>query len=181
MSNGPKAVSINGAGGQAQFSAGPYKGDLETYVGRVFQAVGGQTRLAYSAPRRTVVNGLPTAYAIARATTSSGPVDVTVFAYEFGPTQAYHLIAITRVGVAPFDSLFQSVRRLSAEEAASIRPRRIAITTVKADDTVASLAAKMAYADYQAERFRVLNGLAETEALRPGQKVKLVTFAAPSK
>lgn len=181
MSNGPKAVSINGAGGQAQFSAGPYQGDLETYVGRVFQAVGGQTRLAYSAPRRTVVNGLPTAYAIARATTSSGPVDVTVFAYEFGPTQAYHLIAITRVGVAPFDSLFQSVRRLSAEEAASIRPRRIAITTVKAGDTVASLAAKMAYADYQAERFRVLNGLAETEALRPGQKVKLVTFAAPSR
>jgi predicted Zn-dependent protease len=181
MSNGSKAVSINGAGGQAQFSAGPYQGDLDAYLGRVFRSVGGQTQLAYSAPRRTVVNGLPTSYAIARANTSSGPVDVTVFAYEFGPTQAYHLVAITRAGAAPFEGLFQSVRRLSAEEAGNIRPRRIAITTVKAGDTVASLATKMAYTDYQIERFRVLNGLAEAEGLRPGQKVKLVTFAASSK
>ena len=181
MSNGPKAVSINGAGGQAQFSAGPYQGDLDAYLGRVFRSVGGQTQLAYSAPRRTAVNGLPTSYAIARANTSSGPVDVTVFAYEFGPTQAYHLVAITRAGAAPFEGLFQSVRRLSAEEAGNIRPRRIAITTVKAGDTVASLATKMAYTDYQIERFRVLNGLAEAEGLRPGQKVKLVTFAASSR
>ncbi len=181
MSNGSKAVSINGAGGQAQFSAGPYQGDLDAYLGRVFRSVGGQTQLAYSPPRRTVVNGLPTSYAIARANTSSGPVDVTVFAYEFGPTQAYHLVAITRAGAAPFEGLFQSVRRLSAEEAGNIRPRRIAITTVKAGDTVASLATKMAYTDYQIERFRVLNGLAEAEGLRPGQKVKLVTFAASSK
>ncbi len=181
MSNGSKAVSINGAGGQAQFSAGPYQGDLDAYLGRVFRSVGGQTQLAYSAPRRTAVNGLPTSYAIARANTSSGPVDVTVFAYEFGPTQAYHLVAITRAGAAPFEGLFQSVRRLSAEEAGNIRPRRIAITTVKAGDTVASLATKMAYTDYQIERFRVLNGLAEAEGLRPGQKVKLVTFAASSR
>jgi predicted Zn-dependent protease len=127
------------------------------------------------------VNGLPTSYAIARANTSSGPVDVTVFAYEFGPTQAYHLVAITRVGMAPFEDLFQSVRRLSAEEAGAIRPRQIAIATVKPGDTVPSLAAKMAYTDYQIDRFRVLNGLADAEGLRPGQKVKLVTFATSSK
>jgi predicted Zn-dependent protease len=181
LSNGPKAVSINGAGGQAQFSAGPYQGDLDAYLDRVFRSVGGQAKLAYSAPRRTVVNGLPTSYAIARANTSSGPVDVTVFAYEFGPTQAYHLVAITRVGTAPFEGLFQSVRRLSAEEAGAIRPRQIAIATVKAGDTVPSLAAKMAYTDYQIDRFRVLNGLADAEGLRPGQKVKLVTFATSSK
>jgi predicted Zn-dependent protease len=35
----------------------------------------------------------------------------------------------------------------------------------------------MAYADYQQERFRVLNGLAENEALRVGQKVKIVSLA----
>lgn len=177
MSNGPKAVSISGAGGQAQFSAGPYQGDLDAYLDRVFRAVGGQTQLAYSPPRRTVVNGLPAAYAIARANTASGSVDVTVFAYEFGSTQAYHLVSIARAGTLPFESLFESVRRLTAQEAAAIRPRRIAITTVKAGDTIASLAEKMAYSDYRAERFRVLNGLTEGESLRPGQKVKLVTFA----
>jgi predicted Zn-dependent protease len=32
----------------------------------------------------------------------------------------------------------------------------------------------MAYPDYKLERFRVLNGLGADEALKPGQKVKIV-------
>ncbi|MBU6251873.1 MAG: M48 family metalloprotease [Alphaproteobacteria bacterium] len=174
LSNGPSAVSITGNGGQAQFSAAAYQGDLEAYLGQVFRSVGGQTQLTYGAPRRTTINGLPVAYALARASTSSGPVDVTVYAYEFAANQAYHIVAITPLGAVPFDSLFQSVRRLTANEVAAIRARRVSIVTVKAEDSVASLAEKMAYPDYKVERFRVLNGLAEGDALKPGQKVKLI-------
>ncbi|MFM7028813.1 MAG: M48 family metalloprotease [Chakrabartia sp.] len=174
MVNGPSAVSISGSGGQAQFSGAAYRGDLNAYVAQVFQSVGGQTTLNYGTIGRTNVNGLPTAFATARANSSSGPVDVTVFAYEFGPSQAYHIVSITPIGSTVFEPLFQSVRRLSAAEAAAIKPRRIRVVTVGSQDTVASLAARMAYPDYRLERFRVLNGLGEVDRLNVGQKVKLV-------
>ena len=72
--------------------------------------------------------------------------------------------------------MFTSLRRLSASEAAAIRPRRVDVVTVKSGDTVASLARRMAYSSYQAERFQVLNRLAANSRLTPGQKVKLVVY-----
>lgn len=180
ISNGTAAVSINGAGGQAQFSGGAYQGDMNAYLDKVFRSVGGQTQLAYAPPRRTTVNGLPALYSVARANTGSGPVDVTVFVYEFGPSQAYHLVTITRAGVNIFDTLFQSVRRLSASEANAIRARQVTIVTVKPGENVKNLAERMAYPDYREERFRVLNGLSEADSLHPGQKVKIITFSGPT-
>lgn len=180
LSNGPSAVSINGNGGQAQFSSAVYRGDLDAYIAQVFRSVGGQTQLAYDPPRRTTMNGLSVAYAVARANSASGPVDVTVYAYEFAPNQAYHIVAITPVGAMTFDGLFRSVRRLTESEAAAIHPRRIAIVTVKPGDSVATLAQRMAYSDYKLERFRVLNGLSDTDSVKPGQKVKLIVLGAAS-
>lgn len=178
LNNAPDAVTITGTGGKAQFSGGKFEGDLDAYVRRVLRDVGGsQSTLSSSTVRRTNVNGLPVAYAVARATTNSGWVDVTVYAYEFGPKTAYHILSMTPVGSSVFSPLFDSVRKLSDTEAAAIRPRQIDIMTVGAKDTIQSLSARMAYADYQQERFRVLNGLAENEPLRVGQKVKVVTLA----
>lgn len=175
MVNGSDAVSINGSGGQAQFSGGPFNGDLDAYIAQVFKAVGGNsTQLSYSSVQRTTVNGIPAATALARANTRSGPVDVTVFAYAFGPTTAYHIVALTPVGSNGFSGLFRSVRRLSSAEAEVIKPRRIDVVTVKAGDTVQSLANRMAYPDYRVERFRVLNGLSDADMLKPGQKVKVI-------
>jgi predicted Zn-dependent protease len=48
--------------------------------------------------------------------------------------------------------------------------------TVKSSDTVASLASRMAYSDYQEERFRVLNGLKAGDNLKSGRKVKIIVF-----
>lgn len=175
MTNGTQAVSITGTGGQAQFSGGAFDGNLDTYMANVFKAVGGsQTQVNYGTVRRTTINGLDVGYATAQASTQSGQVDVTVYAYIFGPTTAYHIVAINPVGATTFSPLFQSVRRLSATEIASIRPRRIDVVPVKSSDTVRSLAERMAYPDYKLERFRVLNGLGADEALKPGQKVKIV-------
>ena len=45
-------------------------------------------------------------------------------------------------------------------------------------DTMASLARRMAYSNYQAERFQVLNRLTASSRLTPGQKVKIVVYAS---
>ncbi len=179
MQNGTSAVDVSGNGGQAQFSTGPYSGDMNAYIAAVFKAVGGDANLTPSSIQRTTVNGIPAYYSTVRANSQSGQVDVTVFAYEFAKNSAFHFVALTKAGGAStFNSMFTSLRRLNASEAAAIKPRRVDVVTVKSGDTVASLARRMAYSDYQAERFQVLNRLAANSRLTPGQKVKLVVSAS---
>ena len=98
--------------------------------------------------------------------------DVVVFAYEFSRSQAFHFVALTKAGGAgTFNSMFNSVRRLTTAEAAAIKPRRIDVVTVGRGDTMASLARRMAYSNYQAERFQVLNRLTASSRLTPGQRL----------
>lgn len=181
MQNGTRAVSIKGSGGQAQFSGGRYSGSLENYIYQVLQQLtGGRQSLAVPPPRRTVINGLPAAFTTARANTRSGAVDVSVVAYQWDPNTVYHFVMLTRAGagVGPFVSMIDSARRLAPAEAAAIRPRVIQVWTVRPGDTVQSLAARMAYPNFQLERFLSLNGLSANTALAPGQKVKLVVYGA---
>jgi predicted Zn-dependent protease len=72
--------------------------------------------------------------------------------------------------------MVQSVQRLSAQEAAAIKPRRVQVVTVKAGDTVQSMAKRMAYSDYPLERFLTINALTSGATLRPGQRVKIVSW-----
>ena len=144
----------------------------------MFKALAPNSNAGAAEARRFQVNGIDAASATVGATTQTGPVDVTVVAYAFDTRTAYHFVLVTAqgTGVGPFQSLVGSVRRLSANEAAAIRPRRIRVVTVGRGDTVATLAARMAYPTMQVERFRVLNGLSGNAAVRAGQKVKLVVF-----
>ena len=177
LSNGSDAVTINGAGGRASFSGAAYSGDLKAYVASVFKAVGGQTALDFGSVSSTQVNGLPTSFASASANTQSGPVIVTVYAYEFSPTSAFHIVGITPTnGTSAFNSLFQSVRRLSTSEIAAIKPRVLRVVTVRSGDTVASLSARMAYQNNQTARFLTLNALSADAKLTSGQKVKIITY-----
>lgn len=181
MSNGVSAVSITSANGQAQFAQRPYAGDLNAYVQQAFQAVVGQnqTGVALGPIQRTTVNGIPAAYATARATTQQGTVDLVIFAYEFARDKAFHFAAMAPSGrLSAFDPVFASVRRLTAAEVAAIRPRRLSVVTVRRGDTVQSLANRMAYTTYQLDRFLVLNALTTSSALTPGQQVKIVTYGS---
>ena len=182
MQNGTRAVAVIGQSGQAQFSTGPYSGNLDAYIGQVFRAVAGDRAIQYGQPQRTTINGIPAAYSMARAQTQSGVVDVTVVAYEFARDRAYHFVTVARggSGIGPFEPMIESVRRLSSQEAAAIRPRMIQIVTVGPNDTVQSLANRMAYSTYQTERFRALNGLTANSALQRGQRVKLVVYGRRS-
>ncbi|HZF96417.1 MAG TPA: M48 family metalloprotease [Allosphingosinicella sp.] len=179
MQNGARAVTIVGQAGQAQFSTAAFNGNLETYVGQVFQALGGQQqRIQYGRPQQTTINGIPAAYSTARVQSQQGVVDVSVVAYQFSNNQAFHFATITRGGggIGPFESMVGSVRRLSAQEAAAIRPRVLQVHTVGARDTVQSLSGRMAYTTFQQERFMALNGLTANAALRPGDRVKIVVY-----
>jgi predicted Zn-dependent protease len=52
----------------------------------------------------------------------------------------------------------------------------IDVVTVGQGDSINSLAARMAYRNFQVERFMSLNGLPAGARLVPGQKVKLVVY-----
>ena len=179
MQNSSDAVTIEGSGGKAQFSTGRYNGNLDSYIGSVIQSLtGGRIQLQVMERNRTTINGIPASYLVGRARTSSGIVDVSVFAYAFAPDRAYHFITLTQGGrgVGQFAPMVNSLRRISTAEAAAIRPRVIDIHTVRPGDTVQSLASRMAYRDFQADRFLSLNGLPIAARLVPGQRVKLVVY-----
>ena len=179
MQNGADAVSISGNGGQAQFTTGAYNGDMNAYVAAAFKAVAGNTAISPGAIQRTTVGGIPASYSTARVNSQSGQVDVTIFAYEFSRSSAFHFVTLTKAGGGSvFTPMFNSVRRLSAAEAAAIKPRRIDVVTIGRGDTMTSLARRMAYSNYQAERFQVLNRLTASSRLTPGQKVKIVVYAS---
>lgn len=176
MENAASSVSVTGSGGQAQFSGGAYSGDLAGYIDTVFAKLGGGGSVPAGEVRRTTVNGLPAAWRTIRASTQSSQVDATVFAYDFGGGKVYHFLLLTAAGqgIGPFVPMVQSVERLSAQEAASIKPRRVSVITVKPGDTVQSLSRHMAYPDYQLDRFLTINALSAQSVLRPGQRVKII-------
>lgn len=100
-----------------------------------------------------------------------------LYAVKFGGS-VYRLIFAARDLSPANDDLFQKTaatfRALTASEIENVHPLRIEITTVRQGDTVASLATRMVPADRQLERFLVLNGLAESVELVPGDRVKIV-------
>lgn len=180
MQNSASAVSIEGSAGKAQFGGGSgYTGDLGTYIARVVTGLtGGQQQVAMSQPRQTIINGIEAVYSSGRANSSSGAVDVSVVAYRWNRDTVYHFVMITQAGagIGPFTSMVDSLQRVSAADAAAIRPRVIDVVTVARGDTVQSLARRMAYRDFQVERFVALNGAAANAPLTPGQKVKVIVY-----
>ena len=179
MQNGASAVTISGSAGKAQFSTGRFNGDLAAYINQViYELTGGRTQVPMAPPRQTTINGIPAMYSVGRANTSSGAVDVSVMAYQWAPDRAYHFVMLTQAGagIGPFASMVDSLRRITPQEASSIRPKIIDVVSVGAGDTPQSLSRRMAYRDFQLDRFLSLNGLANNARLVPGQKVKVVIY-----
>lgn len=181
IQNSSTAVGISGAQGQAIFSTQAYDGNLDRFAEQALRRHLGQAQAQTSQARRTTINGIPAVIVSARTRSNSGVADLTVVAYEFSRSQAYYVASLTQgQGAGPFEATFNSVRRLTAQEAAAIRPRVIDVVTVGPRDTVDTLARRMAYSTLQVERFRVLNGLTAGESVRRGQQVKLVVYGNPT-
>jgi predicted Zn-dependent protease len=180
MSNATDAVTISGSAGKAQFRGGQFSGSLDQAAMLALQQLtGGQSQLV-PPPQHVTINGMSAAIVSTRANGTSGPLDVSVAVYRWDPQRVYYFIMLTPggYGVGPFIPMINSLRRITPQESAAIRPRIIHVVTVGPGDTVQSLASRMAYRDFKLERFLSLNDLASNSRLLPGQKVKLVVYGA---
>lgn len=179
LANSPTAVVMRGPGGvAAQFggSLAGRGGDPADEVYAVLRQLIGQAPARVGEPRRSRIDGYDAVVLSAQAQSDSGWVDVTVAAYAVG-RENFHFVTLAPAGQGYlFDPLIGSFHRLSAAERAEARPTRIRVVTVRPGETVASLAARMA-TDYPRERFEAINGLQPGDALRPGDRVKLVAAA----
>jgi predicted Zn-dependent protease len=63
---------------------------------------------------------------------------------------------------------------MSLAEIEHTSPLRVKLVSVGPGDTVERLGGRMAVADHQVERFRVLNGLEPGQKPKPGEQVKIV-------
>ncbi|MEI7803735.1 MAG: M48 family metalloprotease [Hyphomicrobiales bacterium] len=119
------------------------------------------------------VNGFP----VATAAASGDQWSFRLFAVRFG-SDVYRFIFAAKNKTEPIDRSFREAvgtfRRMSIAETKSAKPLRLKVVTAGPGDTVEKLAARMAIHHLPAERFRVLNGLAAHERLKPGDQVKLV-------
>ncbi len=123
--------------------------------------------------RSVTVNGLPAAV----ATSQGRDWSFRLAAIRVGTT-TYRLIiafrSLTPEAESAFDAALETVRALSPEEAAAVRPLRVRVVTAEEGDTVETLARRMVAGDRPVERFLVLNGLSRGAAVRAGERYKLV-------
>ena len=184
MQNSADAVQISSSSIEGRFTTDAYAGDMDAYIRAAFTKLAqkGATLPGYTV-QRTTVNGIPAAFTSITTTSSqtsgaaASTLTITVFAYEFASNSAFHFVTVTPTGQgAVLDSMYQSVRRLSAAESAAIKPRKLVVISAKSSDTVASLSSRMAYDSYKLERFLTLNRLDANSPMKSGQKVKIITY-----
>jgi predicted Zn-dependent protease len=119
------------------------------------------------------ISGFPAATAVAHGE----QWNFRLFAIRFG-SESYRFIFATKSRLADADRSFresiESFRRLTVAEMSAAKPFRLKVVTVAPGDTIERLAGHMAIVDKPLERFLIINGLEAGEALRPGDKVKVV-------
>jgi predicted Zn-dependent protease len=182
MANTPRAVNISGTGNiRAQFTGGAalQSGGLGAYANAAMRTLVGQTPAQVGAPEATTINGIQAISIVARAQNAQGQVtEAAIVAYDFGG-RAFHFQIIGPGGqLGPTLPMIRSMRRLSNQDVAQLRPRQIEIVEVRRGDTVNSLAARMAYSTFQVDRFLAINGLQAGAQLVPGQQVKVIRYGA---
>eukprot|EP01037_Dinobryon_pediforme_P002352 gene2352-2389_t len=120
------------------------------------------------------VNDLPAVFAIAR----DGQWTFKLVVIRFG-SDVYRLIFATKNLNAEtdqkFNSAMNSFRRISAQEAAKVKPLKISIVKANATDAFASMASRTAGLDRGEDYFRLLNGLTDVNRLTPGSSYKIIT------
>lgn len=181
MSNSPQAVQVQGPNSlKGQFLGGAtLSGGLDAYANTALRAILGQTQAQVGVPQATTVNGIPAVSLLVRAQAQGGQaVDVAVMAYNVNG-KGYHFVIVGPAGqLNPTFPMTQSMRILTDAEIAQLRPRQLEVVTVRSGDTIASLSSRMAYLDFQSDRFKMINAIATDRALVPGEKLKIVTYGA---
>ncbi|MGB4106928.1 MAG: M48 family metalloprotease [Alphaproteobacteria bacterium] len=129
-------------------------------------------------PEHIKINDMPAATASFAGNLNGTPVTIRLVAIRFGNKMARFQVAIPQgAGSSLVDALKNSTysfRPLGESERQSVRPYRVHIVTAGNGDTAASLAARMPEGALEEERFRVLNGLGSGDAVKAGQKYKVI-------
>jgi predicted Zn-dependent protease len=181
LTNSPQAILIEAQNGlRGEFGGGPMPpGGLPAYAEGLIRALLRDTPAQAGPAERARINGLPALVVPVMVQTEQGAVELSIAVYDGGGGGAYHFILVgppADQARAAIGALFGSFHLLSEEEARSLRPRLIRTVRVGPGQTPASLAALMA-SDHPLDHFLMLNGLAPGQALKPGELVKIITFA----
>jgi predicted Zn-dependent protease len=120
------------------------------------------------------INGLPAATALAKGDQWT----FRLYAIRFNG-DIYRFIFAAKQMTSEADRAFRysisTFRRMTQTEIDSAKPLRLRVVTVTPGDTAERMAARMPLVDRPLERFLILNGLNQGDALTPGEKVKIVT------
>jgi predicted Zn-dependent protease len=126
------------------------------------------------------INGLQAATAATRLSTNSGSLDARLVTIRFDEQTMFRFLfasppAQTVALNEPYRRTTYSFVRLTDREVQNARPPRIRVVRVASGDTAESLARRMPFEEFGAQRFRVLNGIAAGQPPRVGERVKIVT------
>lgn len=129
---------------------------------------------------RLTINGMPAVMGVFKGALEGQEVYIRLVAIEWSSKQIarFQIVHPRNMRVSEVDALKQtlhSFRKISEAEKSKYKPYRLSLVKAKAGDTVESLAARMVIRDgFQADRFRVLNGLGTYDAIEAGREYKII-------
>lgn len=131
--------------------------------------------------QRININGMEAATGIAHGTINEQPATIRLIAVRFPDNHVFRfMFAAPSQGFnsqdAQFGATANSFRQITAAEAGGYKAKRIRIVTVKAGDTIESLAANMQVDEAKVDWFKVINRLDQGQPLQAGQLVKIVSY-----
>lgn len=125
--------------------------------------------------QETTVNGMPAA--TARASAERWDFDVTVIRMD---KRIFRFLTAVPKGNSSLQATAQllrtSFRKMTPQEAASLKPLRVRVLTVQPGETITTMAARMMGTDRKLDLFRLINALPTGASLSPGQRVKIISY-----
>ncbi|MGF1474002.1 MAG: M48 family metalloprotease [Geminicoccaceae bacterium] len=154
----------------------PTSTDLADYVANDFRE-----GLRVGAVDRRTINGMPAATGSAAVRFQGKDAEIVAAAIRYEGERVYRFLFLrpgswTSAEGRDVYGTIESFRKISASEAAELKPLRLRLVTVQRGDTVDSLAARMEVEAFKKETFLTLNALDEGDSLAAGETVKLVTY-----
>jgi predicted Zn-dependent protease len=176
VTNSPERVVAQdglGAGVLFDIAAVPRGVDMATYVARDW---GGE--IAVRGVSSFEVNGMQAGSGQSRLQDERQVVRVMLVAIRRDAESAFrltYLVPDQRAAAMSeeFQATTDSFRRLSAEEAAAVRPLRVQVVEADSGDRVSRLSSNLPYGRFNDEWFRVINDMAPGEEPQPGNKLKV--------